>query len=375
MISLRCSALPRILSCPASRQAPAIVVEGQDEAARIGTAVHGWLANYVEGGIGNTPGDFALEQGVDADEVSILCTFGRHCWDYIKEHFPSPQSELPFQVIDHGAGITLSGHPDAFSVVDDQVRVVDFKTGRGEGNFDDQLKGYMWLILRGMPETATAWGATIHVRTRSIGDPITMTRQDLDDWYAGLVATVKGDWFAPSHEACIYCPRRLGCPARQQLLADAAGVLTGIDATPEGFSLGNVEGDKLRVGVQAAKHLAGLCEMYLAAAKTEVLIRGHHVDDRRIIEMDEGLQVRTEERRKLKVNESWPVLTRVLSLPVVKECLTISKTRVEKAIGEIAPPRGKAKAVNQVMDELEATGAIEVNEVQQLEVKPAKVIS
>lgn len=375
MIHLRCSSLPRVLSCPASLQAPAAEIQGDDEAARLGSAVHVCAELHVKGVAitGDAYTDLADGWKVDVDELRILSNMARQCWEHpaIKDNMPSPQTECPLGNMDEENGITLTGHPDVWSEANDQARVVDFKTGRNEGDFDDQLRGYLWLILQAHPELSTAWGATIHVRTRTIGEPIQMTRGDLSDWYADLVRTVNQDHYRPSHEACIYCPRRHSCPARNEMLQSTAGILTGMS---EPIDLKPVPDDKLRMGVIAAKHLKGIIDAYLEAAKTEVLIRGHVEDDRSIVQID-GLQVRVEQRRQIAVNESWPILTRVLSLPVVKECLTISKTKVEKALGDIAPSRGKAKLVKATMDELDAAGAINVNEVQKLEVKPTRSLT
>ena len=371
MIDLRCSSLPRILSCPASRHAPAIEVQGDDDAARLGSAVHVAAELHVKSVAitGDAYTDLAAAWKVDVEELRILSNLARLCWDSLSQHFPAPTTELALVHCDED-GMTLSGHPDVFSIVETQARVGDFKTGRTVGDHEDQLRGYGYLLLRRFPEVETFWGTTIHVRTRTNGDPIQMTRDDLDDWYADLVRTVGHEHYRPSHESCQYCPRRLSCPARNEFLRDAAGILAGTDVPVD---LSAVPDEQLRMGVIAARHLKGIADAYLDAAKTEVLIRGHIEDDRSIVCTD-GLQVRNQDRKQIVVNESWPILTRVLSLPVVKECLTISKTKVEKALGDIAPLRGKGKLVKAVMEELAEANALATQTVQILEVKPTRAI-
>src|ERR1019366_7533378 len=139
---------------------------------------------------------------------------------------------------------------------------------------DEQLKGYQFLIYANHPaQVSEAWGTTINVRARENGNIIVMQRGELEEWWGDLVETVHQEHFRPSHEACIYCPRRFNCPARQELLQSAAGVLCGMDMDAE-----LVESD-MRIGVMAARHLEKVAKEYLDAVKTHVEINGTHDAD------------------------------------------------------------------------------------------------
>src|ERR1019366_3459516 len=270
-LEIRCSSLPRVLSCPASLHGPSVVIEGDDETSSLGTAAHrcfekitaGLEVPYTE------TARLATVYDVDVDELRLLVNLGRQCWSSLASSFPTPRIERKLSYT--ADGITLSGSPDVWDIVDAQGRVPDFKTGRSVRGHDEQLKGYAFLIAMNNPaEVQETWGATINVRSREIGEPVVMTRDDLLEWWEDLVETVHQEHYRPSHEACIYCPRRYNCQARQELLQSAAGVLCGIDKDAE-----LVPAD-MRIGVMAARHLEKVAKEYLDAVKTHVEINGTH---------------------------------------------------------------------------------------------------
>lgn len=372
MIEIRCSSLPRILACPASQYPPAIVIEGEDEAARLGTAAH-ILCTHIVRGLPTMHVEtlaIADEHRVDVDELRLLGNLARLCWDSLVEHFPAPVCEERMTYIDDDAGVVLTGQPDLYAIDGDEGRIPDFKTGRTLGDHDDQLLGYQFLLSRKFPHLQTFWGAPIHVRHREIGQPVTMTRSELDAWWGRLCETVKEEHYRPSHEACIYCPRRTSCPARQEMLRDAAGVLTGID---QPISLGGIDNDQLRLGVITAKHLAKICDEYLAAAKTETLIRGSHQGDLDTIGID-GLVVKKESHREL-TKDAWPILLKVIDQDAARECAKLSVTKVEKAIGATAAKGQKSKVIASVLKELEDADALLKNVVEKLTVLPLRSIA
>ena len=59
MTEIHCSSLPRVMACPASLVPPAVRVETESEAARVGTAVHEALACHVR-----SPGIFIDVWGI-----------------------------------------------------------------------------------------------------------------------------------------------------------------------------------------------------------------------------------------------------------------------------------------------------------------------
>jgi hypothetical protein len=245
--------------------------------------------------------------------------------------------------------------------------VPDFKTGRSVRGHDNQLIGYSFLIAMENPEVQETWGATINVRSREIGEPVVMTRDDLLEWWEDLVETVHQEHYRPSHEACIYCPRRFNCPARLELLQSAAGVLCGMDMDAE-----LVESD-MRLGVIAARHLAQVVYEYLDAVKAHVEINGTHDADLDAVQID-GLQVRTQKENHLNA-DAWPLLVMQLGLEKVKACSTLGKGKVEKALGEIAPKGQKGKLIAETMKLLKDAGCMDEREKKILEVIDLKEIS
>ena len=365
-LEIRCSSLPRVLSCPASLHRPSVVIEGDDETSSLGTAAHrcfekitaGLEVPYTE------TARLATVYDVDVDELRLLVNLGRQCWSSLASSFPTPRIERKLSYT--ADGITLTGSPDVWDIVDGQARVPDFKTGRSVRGHDEQLKGYALLIAKNNPEVTEAWGTTINVRARENGNIIVMQRGELDDWWGDLVETVSQEHFRPSHEACIYCPRRFNCPARQELLQSAAGVLIG---SVENMPLPE---EPMRLGVLAARHLAKVAAEYLDAVKAHVEINGTHDADLDAVGIN-GLQVRTQKENHLN-EAAWPLLVQQLGLEKVQACSTLGKGKIEKAIGEIAPKGQKGKLIAETMKVLKDAGCMDEKEKKILEVIDLKEI-
>ncbi len=378
MIYLRASSVGRVIACPASVKAPELQIEGSDYMARLGTAGHSAGEMIVKGEDWQSSVlGIAEKNDVDADELRMIGMMLRSCWDSpsLKPNFPNPVTEHQFEFVDEENGITLSGRPDLYSIVGSQGRIPDWKTGYSVNDHSDQLQAYGFLLLKEFPELESFWGATVHVRQKEISEPISVTRGELDEWYAELVKTVQKDHFRPSHESCQYCPRRYGCPARKELLQDASGVLCGVpDDSPwmTKVGMGTIPDDVLRQTTIAAKHLKALCEAFLDTVKSEVLIRGSHDEGLDAVGID-GLQVRKQNRKTLNA-DAWEPLVQQLGMDRVKDCAKLSKTAIEKKIGEIAPKGMKGKLAKQTFEDLEKAGAMETSVVEILELRPIKAI-
>lgn len=367
---IRASSLDRLLSCPASYEAPTGPrLSGPDDAARTGTALHAIMVPIVLGNPELDAHEIAEQYHVDADEVSMLRACARQLWDRVRDAFPEPSCELEISENlferhwANGTGdfLDLVGHVDVISCVDNEVRVGDWKSGFVEARCENQLRAYAYLGIMAyrsmghMVDRASV--AQLRVRTREI-IPARYTWDQLQRWYAGAVNRLQGEpTYNPSADNCRYCPRRLECPGRQQLLRSEAAVLNGE------FDLPTMTPEQLRNGVVAARVLKSLCEDYLDAAKIEVTARGDLP----------GLAVVQEERREI-LPEAFDLLEKRLGLNVVKSLAKFSKTAIEKVVKENAPRGRKGVEAAEFIEELEAGGVVNVKTIEKLEVRPIQTL-
>ena len=235
MIHLRPSSMDRALACPASLAIPdgEVQVGGDDDLARLGTAYHAYIGEYVASGSPVAPKQLAEQHHVDEDDLSVLCHFGRECWSQIGGEFPNPLVEHEFIYVDEAAGVTIKGHPDIVSIVGEQARIPDWKTGYNDGDHDEQLRSYGFLVCKEFPEIKTVLAAKVRIRDMEIDD-VLFTRQELERWWVGAVERIKArDEYNPGIH-CGYCPRGATCPGKQAVLKQSAAIIstqTG-DMTP-----------------------------------------------------------------------------------------------------------------------------------------------
>src|SRR5262245_8739170 len=231
MIAVRCSALPRLAACAASRVAPAIAVSDDAAEARLGSAAHEVLALLPAGRATPEAEVRAAERWrVSPDDVRLLLAFGRAFWAERGGLFPDPQTEAPLAWDDDANGIRLTGTADVLACPG-EVRVADYKTGWGDDEHAQQLRGYCWLALQARPDLGRAYGCVVRLRERTL-EGFAWSRQDLAAWWAGLAPRLAAaaETYSPSAAACTRCPRLHECPAATGLVGQAALPLQGAAA-------------------------------------------------------------------------------------------------------------------------------------------------
>lgn len=163
IFELRCSSLPMLRRCSASlsvlsrdEDQPAKAIPDLDPwnpASSVGTAVHSLLAACVEDRDEDVEAachSAGVDEG-DVGEVEYLAFMGRRIWhDHLKRHFSHPltvESRITrdFESRD-GNILRLSGQVDvACTNPNNWAEIVDWKSGRIEGDYEDQLRGYALL--------------------------------------------------------------------------------------------------------------------------------------------------------------------------------------------------------------------------------------
>lgn len=358
-MKLRCSSLPLISVCAQAAHAPEVPIIGPKDAADLGSAVHMPLANLVETGLPAQQSELAAaadQWQVDLKELTVLYRMGAALWNQVKQFFPSARAEV--ELSDARDGFILVGHADAMALVGSEVRIADHKSGRLDYDATAQLMGYALLGLTGN-ECATAWACILRIRD---GERIAArwTRDELESWWARLVAHLKADAYTPGTH-CRYCPRFHECPAGAAHVRQLGDMILVDDATAMQLTPARAIALLDRV-----KLLEKVCEAMRTAIKTTVASEGGEWTD------TDGntLRINRQEQKEILYANGAAILSDVLGdrLP---EVIRISKTKVEEIVKENAPRGHKSLAVQGIMDRLTEADAINIKVVERLEAKAA----
>ena len=281
-MQIRCSALPRIMACPASAQPPKIKIDGDSEPARMGTAVHEVLAQVVTEGLDAVPNlePTIKKYRVDRDELRMLAWFGLNTWQSIRAETRVVAVEEHLES-EEFSGLTVTGSPDVICAHEDTIVVVDFKSGWIERNYEDQLMGYLFLAAQHYPSYTGYKRICVWLRTSEV-DTVNVAPQELDDWAERLAERVQQtETYDPSPPACEFCPRAHECTARRVMIEaamkDMCALVDGGGQRPE--TLAEVYPFK--------KLIDGVLKMYDGMLKTVLKEGPLPVGDGRMISLED----------------------------------------------------------------------------------------
>jgi Protein of unknown function (DUF2800) len=363
----RASSLPRELACPASHVEPseqlAIPLVNDGEDAATGSAAHQVVAGRITGQrIDDDVGIAAAQWKVDPEEVGMLSAIAVKHWREIERFFPSPLVEVSLGPEHMGSGAVLTGHADVISIDagERQARIADWKFGRLDLDFTDQLRAYAWLALKKWPHLESAYAATIRVRAGEI-DGQKWDRQELDQWAAESAAKLSVRAYNPGPH-CRFCPRRLECPAIGAYLKQAATALEAADI------FGLESSSRMGYLLDCIKVLEGVMEKAKSAIKDAVSAAGGR------LETDDGreLVLSTQERRKIAASaKSKEILTGFGGMTEEEwySVLTVGKTKVEEVVKSQAPRGSKGSAAKDVIDTLAEAGQLSTQYIEKLEIR------
>jgi Protein of unknown function (DUF2800) len=365
MKRIRCSSLPLRFACPASGHGAMSVTETH-EAASAGSAAHAAMAAHVTGFDADLD-SLALRFGVDRDEIGRLSFFGRKAWAELKVSFPDPEPEVEVRAF--VGDVELVGHLDIRSRVGKEVRVLDWKSGRVDHDYFNQLAGYAYCEMAVDDSVDSVVFTVVWLRDQ---DVVThrFTRSMMAEWERELLALADSPTdFRVGHQ-CETCPRSHECPA----LLSAARRDVSIFAGPDAESMLSAATPGQLVAIRRrAKLVAKFAE------SVDDVIR-KVVDQLGPLDSGDGAELKlvTEAGpRQVDTLAAWPVLEARLSPEELASCVTVRLTRVQDAVAEKAPDRGKGKARKEVAEALEAAGAITPTTVRKLKEvrKPKEIIS
>lgn len=370
-LELRCSALPLAMTCPGSVRPEGLTIDESGAASAAGDAAHEGLADLVETGR-MAWGDvtaLARRHGADEGEVRALLSLGVALWREVGAMFPAAASERELTYRDPGGAFVLTGHADVVAWLPGRVRVADWKTGRRDADYREQLVGYCVLAL-GEGESFGADAADAFVLWLRDGEVERhgMRRRDVAAWLDRVRRRVV-DWNGRYHVGphCAHCPRSHECPAGRALARrDVVAVRDVAPYKLEGDALERLSPDDLVELLGQADHVAAIAGRVRAAIRTLVKSRGE------VVGSSKRLSLQHEERRELDVLAALPVLEAAgLTDDDLAEVITLSLAVAENIVAKRAP-RGKGAATVRALDAaLEQAGAIRTTTTTKLVVKRA----
>ena len=363
-LNLRCSSLPIAFKCGGSVRPGEIAINQTNVQAEMGTCAHEALAVLVERGRIDWDAVPALarKHGADEAELRLLLAAGAKLWELVKDSFPDPLTEV--SVAYDGDGFSLTGHADIIGRSGNEARVGDWKSGRLDSDYREQLLGYAALALREDLSLESATAGVLWVRDGDY-EHYTMTRAQLGQWLERLRSEVidwSGEYRPGGH--CQYCKRSHECEAANALVRRDVAAIANLDL--DDSALDALTPDQWVQIVEMASAVNKLSERVRSMAKARVIESGD------IVGAGKRLTLQHTERRHLNVLQSFPVLeAQGFGDEEMAQVIEISAAKAEKIITERAV-RGKGAAkVREFREQLEAAGAVETETVTMLVVRRA----
>jgi len=294
----------------------------------------------------------------------MLCGRAQRMWRELRDSFPAAQTEVSVNLNADLDGASLTGHIDLVSVWGDVVRILDWKSGRKDGNYAQQARAYLAMYLLGHDELREGTTTIAWIRDQEI-ETYTMNQLDAEKWLKDLqIRVIKWDGTYHPGEHCQYCQRFHECAAANALTRTYVASIADIDLTQVPETIAKMDALAVVDLYQRAKVVERLSDKVLKAIRERVISEG---------EIDSGatrLTIDTENHRELDTLKAWPVLedegfTDEDFAAVIK----IQPSKLDKHVAKRAGKGAGAAANRSLKDKLELAGAIEYNEVKKLEAK------
>jgi hypothetical protein len=292
----------------------------------------------------------------------MLCAQCRKLWEQVRESFPEPMTEVAISASIEDL-VWLTGHADLISVGGTTGRVGDWKTGRKDSDYSEQLQAYAALLLFDNPELAECTATILWVRDGEI-ENYTMMREQMRAWMERLLDEIVG-WDGTYHPGphCQYCPRSHECQAANALARRDVAALTDADI---GAELATMAPEQIVDLHQKAKTVSAIASRVAEAIKAHVQQHGDVQGD------GHRLTIETTRRRGLEPLKAWPVLEAAgFTDADFAVCVKLGISKVESRAAKKAGKGKGAGAVRELQAALKKADAIETKETQTLALKRA----
>lgn len=350
-MTIRSSYMPIADRCPQACVKPSCEISTSNGLAIVGTAAHwtfqAWLESVLSGvespledflrHAGNT---FGVPTENHADLSRVTWAIHRK-WMEFRQWFPSPilEDEIAFG--------ELTGHPDLYSIVGTQVRVLDWKTGFLDLSARSQLLAYAWILLHKHPELETAYGVQIKARDGTHeGYPI-WTREEVLEWWESFEARRERGTYYPADDLCWRCKRFSECPAAHAQARTALRLLEDdehmmVNPTPDEIIALD---DRIRMVDKMISEAKDFRRSIVKASGGTLVA-------------SDGRGLRITETNKREILPAAYVLVDELTGGKAGECVSIPNGKFEAAVKASVPKGGGAKAVRSAWDRLEEEGMV-----------------
>jgi hypothetical protein len=378
--SVRCSALPQAFLCGGSAHRGEIMIDEHNEAGALGTCAHEGLAGLVKTGRIDWDGvpELARKHNVQEDEGELrgLLSNGWKVWSEVRGRYPNASTEVYMEAeIEVGSDliVKLTGTADIVGSDGRVIFVGDWKTGRKDKNFAEQLKGYCALALILNPSAESATAGILWVREMQYEEH-TMARADLEPWLERLAKEV-AEWngiFHPGDEHCLYCMRSHECEAANALAKRDFAIVAGADLAGHLEDAATIrdmikrEPEKVAQLLAIARVAEKRVERVIKAIRAEVLASGD------IVGGGKRITLQRTEKRHLKVLPAFEVLREQgFGDAEFSEVLSVSASKAEAIVSAKAGKGNGAGAVRALREQLEQADAVRTFEVTSLVVRRA----
>lgn len=362
---LRPSRMPLTMACAGSLQAPMVKVERATkpgDPAEVGLAGHRLMADVARQDLGELPDldPYIKEFGItDLDEFGYLAEQGFRLWrEELRHHFPKPRAvEQRLGYIDPVTNLTLAGTPDITSVPGGAANAVDYKFGRVDGDFTEQMTSYAFLL----------WHQThkdeVNIMEVLVRDGACrtwhFTASQLVVWWGRVCDHVlkwDGTFRVGGH--CRFCPRQFDCPARQQMVR--ATILQLTDAVDVGDEI--IPDDAISL-YERCKVIGDLVDAFKDWCREWIRANGPLVGGNGLT-----LKLGSRNRDTIDPAKGWAVLREALTEDELAPAIKVGKTALLAAVAAKAPRGRKGANKAALMASLKAVGAVTTKQQEVLQV-------
>lgn len=365
----RASSLPLMMRCSQSNRGETPISDYYPETG-LGTAAHVYAGQYVLNAAIDLDG-LAKVYGCDPQELGFLAHQVRTAWAEVLGAYKGLQYRVLAEPewsmsIDDPPG-EVTGTPDVVVVVsdggEDYIEVIDWKSGRRDSEYREQLLAYGVLGLLFFGRASAVRARVVWLREMEV-ELYSLNRSELDEWYDRLSKQAKDTTFRVGQH-CSLCPRRFKCEARAQVIEASVSMLSlvrpadAVVVDGRAMLADRPPGEQLDL-YHRAQDVKDLAERVIGEMRSVVEEKGP------VSAGGLTLQIQVENRRTLTPGVAWPVLQKHLSDDALASAVTLHISKVEDGVAANKHRGEGASAKRALIADLEAAGAIKTHQVRKL---------
>lgn len=364
MITIRASSLPTVSKCPGAALSSITSIDEPNVTGETGTAVHKCLERLVSHGAVNWRmlDSIFLSSGLDQAEVRMLFDKASRMWRTLASDFGSAVTEIATEYQSKDGKVRITGHIDLLSVSGESCRILDWKTGRKDGDYRQQMLAYLSMALLSLPNLLDGYATIAWIRDEDV-EQYHMVLAEAEEWLEARAAEISG-WDGTYHpgEHCQRCNKRYGCHAVNTIIRAHVAWIAGADVDVIADEIDAMSPTDVVTIYHKAKLVTSVAKRLLAAIKARAM-REEIVD----VYGETMLTARPEHRRELISEKAWPVLEEEgFTEEDFAACASLGIMKLEYRLAQKAGGGIGASAKRSIMHALESAGALKTVETRVL---------